>query len=90
MTAVDIDDRDLPVSERLRAAEREWVPFDAVVGDEELAGETVPVTDRAESAEIEVTPGELAERTADLDGRPGGPLPLARPHSQRPAFLRSE
>ena len=87
---VDIDDRDLPVSERLRAAEREWVPFDAVVGEEELAGETVPVTVRAESAEIEVTPGELADRAAaDLDGRPGGPLPLARRHSRRPAFLRS-
>jgi threonyl-tRNA synthetase len=88
---VDIDDRDLPVSERLRAAEREWVPFDAVVGDEELAGERVPVTVRAEDTETEMTPEELAARlAADPDGRPRSPLPLARRHSRRPAFLRSE
>ena len=88
---VDIDDRDLPVSERLRAAEREWVPFDAVVGDEELSGERVRVTVRAENAEFEVTPDELAERlAADLDGRPGGSLPFARRHSERAAFLRPE
>lgn len=88
---VDIDDRDLPVSERLRASETAWVPFDAVVGDEEVETDTLGVTIRVEGTERPFSPGELRDHIrAELDGWPRAPLPFARRHSQRSALLDTD
>lgn len=60
---VDIDDRDLPVSERLDDAAAEWLPYDAVIGDGEA--EQFGVTVRADRREREFTPSQFAARIAD-------------------------
>jgi threonyl-tRNA synthetase len=57
---VDIDDRELPVSDRLRTADQRWIPYDAVVGEE--GGDGLRVTIRAEQTERAFTPAGLAER----------------------------
>src|SRR5690606_21495829 len=45
----DIDDRDETVGKKIRDAGREWIPYVAVIGDEELASGELTVTVRAES-----------------------------------------
>lgn len=74
---VDIDDRDIPVGERLDDASEEWIPYDAVIGegDEERFGVTVRVAER----ERAFTTGSFAQsidcETAGFPDRPR-PLPL--------------
>ncbi len=60
---VDIDDRNLPVSERLDDAAAEWLPYDAVIGDGEA--KQFGVTVRADKREMEFTPSTLAAHIAD-------------------------
>jgi hypothetical protein len=84
---VDIDDRDLPVSERLSTASEQWIPYDAVVGTED--GETLRVTSRAEQTEREFPPERLAQRIGEESAdRPTGPRPTPRRYSDRPDVLR--
>lgn len=84
---VDIDDRDLPVSDRLETADRQWIPYDAVIGPDD--GQTLRVTSRAEQTEHELTPDALAERIGEeTAGRPGGVRPVPRRYSDRPDALR--
>lgn len=85
---VDIDDRDEPVSARLARADTEWVPYDVVVGDEELESETLGVSIRAEQVERPFSPDELRERIrTETEGYPRSALPFTKRHSQRPGFL---
>ncbi|WP_336326573.1 threonyl-tRNA synthetase editing domain-containing protein [Halovenus sp. HT40] len=84
---VDIDDRDVPVSERLDTADEEWIPHDAVVGEED--GDSLRVTSRAEQTERELTPAELAARISEESAEwPAGTRPVPRHYSDRPAVLR--
>lgn len=84
---VDIDDRDLPVSERLDTADEEWIPYDAVVSEGD--GETIRATSRAEQTEREFTPEELAGRISEESADwPGGARPVPRRYSDRPETLR--
>lgn len=85
---VDIDDRDEPVSTRLARADTEWVPYDVVVGDEEVESETLGVYIRAEQVEKPFSADELRERIrTETEGLPRSTLPLTMRHSQRPGFL---
>jgi threonyl-tRNA synthetase len=45
----DVDDRDETVGKKIRDAGREWVPYVAVIGDEELESGQLTVTIRADS-----------------------------------------
>lgn len=84
---VDIDDRDLPVSERLDTADEEWIPYDAVVGAGD--GDSLRVTSRAEQTERELTPEALAARISDESAEwPAGTRPVPRHYSDRPSVLR--
>lgn len=87
---VDIDDRDEPVGARLRDADGEWIPYDAVVGTEECEGEKVGVTIRREQTQRTFTPDELRDHLADeLAGWPRAPLPFPRRRSRQPQILFS-
>ena len=89
----DIDDRDETVGKKIRDAGREWVPYVAVIGDEEMQSGQLTVTIRSEStpkspAKKTMTVDELKERlAAETRGKPWRRLPLAMRLSERPRFI---
>jgi threonyl-tRNA synthetase len=90
---VDIDDREETVGKKIRDAGKEWIPYVAVVGDEEVAGDNLTVTVRNESspnkpANIKMMVGELNERISDeVSGFPFKRHPLSVKLSARPKFV---
>lgn len=89
----DVDDRDETVGRKIRDAGREWVPYVAVIGDEELKSGNLTVTIRAESEpkkpkkaslSVEELQDRLAQETA---GKPYKRLPLPMKLSERPRFI---
>ncbi len=90
---VDIDDREETVGKKIRDAGKEWVPYVAVVGDEEIKNNNVTVTVRGESlpdkpANIKMTVQELNERISnEISGFPYKGLQLAVRLSARPKFV---
>ena len=89
----DIDDRDETVGKKIRDAGREWIPYVAVIGDEELASGELTVTVRADStpkspAKIKMSPADLkAKVSAETAGKPWRRLPLSMLLSERPKFI---
>jgi len=89
----DIDDRDETVGKKIRDAGREWIPYVAVIGDEELASGEMTVTVRAEStpkspAKVKMSPADLKDRvSAETAGKPYRRLPLSMMLSERPKFI---
>jgi threonyl-tRNA synthetase len=89
----DIDDRDETVGKKIRDAGREWIPYVAVIGDEELASGELTVTVRADStpkspAKVKMSPADLKARiSAETAGKPWRRLPLAMLLSERPKFI---
>ena len=89
----DIDDRDETVGKKIRDAGREWIPYVAVIGDEELASGEITVTVRADStpkspAKVKMSPADLKARvSAETAGKPYRRLPLAMLLSERPKFI---
>jgi threonyl-tRNA synthetase len=81
------------VGKKIRDAGKEWIPYVAVVGDEEVAGDNLTVTVRSESspnkpANIKLTVGELNERISDeVSGFPFKRHPLSVKLSARPRFV---
>ncbi|NJD78780.1 MAG: threonine--tRNA ligase [Candidatus Methanoperedens sp.] len=90
---VDIDDREETVGKKIRDAGKEWIPYVAVVGDEEVNGDDLTVTVRAESlpnkpANIKMKVSELNERiSCEVLGFPFKRNPLAMKLSARPRFV---
>ncbi len=89
---VDVDDRDETLGKKVRDASREWIPYIAVIGEEEVKGGFLTVTIRAESTlkqqkKVRMSLDELAEKIAnECKGKPFKPLPLPMLLSQRPSF----
>ncbi len=84
---VDIDDRDIPVSERLDDAAAAWLPYDAVIGagDEERFGVTV----RAARREREFTTDSFAQSVdCETAGFPDQQRPLPLRYTDCPALFR--
>jgi len=85
---VDIDDRSETMQKKVRDAEREWVPYIVVVGDQEVeSGELqVRVRERRniERMKVEQLKDKIVERTK---GMPFEPLGLPRRLSARPIFV---
>ena len=57
----DIDDRDETVGKKIRKAEQDWVPYVAVVGDDEIEDGTLSVRVREDDEEITTTPLDLVD-----------------------------
>lgn len=90
---VDVDDRDETMGKKIRGAGREWIPYVAVVGDEEVDGDFITVTVRSESEpkkpkKIKINFKELNDRIrSETEGMPYRPLPLSIRLSERPRFV---
>lgn len=90
---VDIDDRDETLGKKIREAGREWIPYVAVVGDEEVDNNYITVTVRPESEQkkpkkVKMSFSELNERIgSETQGMPYRPLPLPKKLSERPKFV---
>jgi len=89
---VDVDDRDETLAKKVRDASTEWIPYIAVVGEEEVREGVLTVTIRAESTlkkqkKVKMSVDELAERIRkECEGKPFKPLPLPMLLSARPSF----
>ena len=90
---VDVDDREETVGKKIRDAAKEWVPYVAVVGDEEVKSGGLTVTIRSESQpnkplNLKMTMMELNERVSkDNAGYPFKRNPLSMNLSARPRFV---
>ncbi|MFQ6134955.1 MAG: threonine--tRNA ligase [Nitrososphaerales archaeon] len=84
---VDIDDRDETVSKRVRSAEREWIPYIAVIGEKEASSNLLQIRDRASKSIKSMTLKELKSEVASkTQSRPFQPLPLPRNLTKHPQF----
>ncbi|HIP25436.1 MAG TPA: threonine--tRNA ligase [Archaeoglobus profundus] len=89
---VDVDDRDETLAKKVRDASTEWIPYIAVVGEEEVREGVLTVTIRAESTlkkqkKFKMSVEELAERIRkECGSKPFKPLPLPMLLSARPSF----
>ena len=85
---VDIDDRSERIGKKIRAAEKEWIPYIIVVGEKELESKSYNVRVRAEERkEKPMTDKELIKRIKEeVKGMPYVPLTLPMLMSLRPIF----
>ncbi|MEM2204912.1 MAG: threonine--tRNA ligase [Candidatus Hadarchaeales archaeon] len=85
----DVDDRDWTVARKIREAEREWIPYIAVVGEREMESGKLSV--RVRGSEVrEYGVEELAEEIRKkCEGFPHRPLTLPKRLSLRPIFVGS-
>ncbi len=84
---VDVDDTSDTLGKKVRRAEKEWIPYIAVVGRREAEAGTVNIRVRRPPEKVEMTLDELRERlTQDVEGMPFKPLPLPRKLSRRPVI----
>ncbi len=85
---VDIDDRDLKVGKKIREAEKEWVPYIMVVGENEKDAGKIPVRIRSTGKQEDMSIEEIRAMVAkDCEGMPFEILPVPRMLSKRPKFV---
>ncbi len=87
---VDLDDRDETLGKKIRQAEREWVPYILVIGDNEIENKTVSVRTRADGTTRNNITFDVVidEITSLIEGRVFVPLsPSLKRLSTRPTFV---
>lgn len=85
---LDIDDTDRTVGRKIRDAEKEWIPYIAVVGEKEVSNDILSVRIRGEGTQFELTVEELRDMLLKEQGdQPFRALPLPRELSHRPVFV---
>lgn len=85
---VDVDDRDMTVRRKIREAEREWIPYVAVIGEKEVTQDTLSVRMREQGEQRSMKAEELEEQIKKrVQGRPFRPLNVSDNLSQRPIFV---
>jgi threonyl-tRNA synthetase len=87
----DVDDRDEPLGKKIRDAQREWVPFIAVIGDREAESGLLAVNVRKPDAKMDEKKDMAVDALAALvekanEGKPFEKLSLARELSRRPVI----
>ncbi|MCK5042840.1 MAG: threonine--tRNA ligase, partial [Candidatus Aenigmarchaeota archaeon] len=88
LVRVDIDDRDLKVGKKIREAEKEWVPFIIVVGENEIDAKELPVRVRMSGKQENLSVAKLKEMIAkETSGMPFEMLPLPKLLTKRPKFV---
>ena len=82
----DIDDRNETLAKKIRTAEKEWIPYIAVVGDKEIENNILSVRIRNEENK-EMRLDDLAKEIKEkIKGKPFERLPLPIKLSKRPIF----
>ena len=83
----DLDDLGDTLNKSIRRAEKEWVPYIAVVGKKEVDSGSLSVRVRATKEQKGMSAGELRETVRrEVSGMPFRPLPLPVRLSRRPTF----
>jgi threonyl-tRNA synthetase len=85
---VDVDDRSLSLGKKVRAAEKEWINYVLVIGENEVNSNVLPVRDRnagkqMRNMKLQEIIAEIVEKTAD---KPFKPITLPKLLSKRPQF----
>lgn len=84
---VDVDDTDDSLNKKIRKAEKEWVPYIAVVGKKEIESGKLNVRDRIGKGQAEMSVEEIQARIqSETKGRPFKQLSLPKLVSLRPGF----
>jgi threonyl-tRNA synthetase len=84
---VDLDDTGDTLAKKIRRAEKEWVPYIAVLGKKEMGTGTVNVRVRSTKEQKDMTYEEIrAAILAETSGRPFQPLAEPISVSARPTF----
>ncbi len=85
---VDIDDTDRTVGRKIRDAEKEWIPYIAVIGEREVADNKLTVRIRGQKDQKEMSADELKSELSKKQGKmPDRGLPLPQHLSKRPSFV---
>lgn len=83
----DFDDRDEPLGKKIRDAQKEWIPFIAVIGEKEVGSGKLSVTMREGNTKQDMAPEELAAVIESKgQGMPFERLSLPKELSRRPVF----
>ncbi|MFA5412093.1 MAG: threonine--tRNA ligase [Candidatus Micrarchaeia archaeon] len=83
----DIDDRVETLGKKIRQAEKDWVPYVAVVGDKEMETGKLAITVRETGQKKEMKAEELAAEIRKItEGKPFEQLSLPKELSLRPIF----
>jgi threonyl-tRNA synthetase len=83
----DVDDRDESVGKKIRKAEQDWVPYVAVVGDDEIKSETVSVRMRG-GDEKTLAPLDLLDEVCEnVEGMPTSERYTPLLLSEKPQFV---
>ncbi len=83
---VDVDDREMSVSKKIREAEMEWIPYIVVIGEKEMKSGKITVRIRGNGVkemEKDALKNEILEK---IRGKPFRKLPLPEMLSMRPKF----
>ncbi|MBU1197251.1 threonine--tRNA ligase [Candidatus Micrarchaeota archaeon] len=84
---IDLDDRSETLQKKVRDAERDWVPYVAVVGDQEMASQQLAVRVRSTKAREMLSADQLGNLVRDeCFNKPFEPLSLHSSLSKRPTF----
>ncbi|MBD3210068.1 threonine--tRNA ligase [Candidatus Micrarchaeota archaeon] len=83
----DFDDRDEPLGKKIREAQKEWIPYIAVVGDKEMESGKLSVTVRETGEKKEIGLEELARKIGNCNrDKPYEELSLPDRLSMRPVL----
>ena len=83
---VDLDDRDMTVSRKIREAEKEWIPYIIVIGEREIKSGKITVRVRGNGVREMELDKLLEEMEKKLENKPRKKLPLLDFLSMRPKF----
>ena len=82
---VDFDDRDETLGKKIREAQKEWIPYIAVVGDKELKSGKLSVDIRKTGEKKQMSLADLKKEIEGInEGKPFAKLSLPRLLSMRP------
>jgi len=85
---VDIDNRDETVGKKVREAEKEWIPYIIVVGENEINTDRYQVRVRGKPKPVEYTLSELGRNIHEITGdKPFRPVPVPTYLENRPKFV---
>ena len=81
----DIDDREDTLSKKIRDAETEWIHYIVIIGEKEVAANTISVRDRLKKLSYPASMDELINKIKEpMRGKPDLPINLPEYLSKRP------
>ena len=88
---VDVDDRSVPLSKKLRDAGKEWIPFVVIIGErEEKLGRVVVVRRKTNDREDMSLEELISKIREEVGSYPQLPQTLPVLYTKRPAFARPD